>query len=108
MTTSAEKLIFLPPFTTLVTRLIATTCSFKLSVFGSMRFLIIAIRSELQSRFARGIGQRFHAAVILIPAAIEHHLLDSLFLGSLGHQLADRLGSGDIAAIGLPALVHRR
>jgi hypothetical protein len=30
ITTSAEKLMFLPPLTTLVTRLMATTCSFRL------------------------------------------------------------------------------
>ena len=38
ITTSAEKLMFLPPLTTLVTRLIATTCSFRFSAAGSMRF----------------------------------------------------------------------
>src|SRR5579862_2495745 len=42
ITTSAEKLRFLPPLTTLVTRLIDTTCSFRLSDCGSMRFTIFA------------------------------------------------------------------
>ena len=41
ITTSAEKLRFLPPLTTLVTRLIATTCSFRFSVCGSMRFAVV-------------------------------------------------------------------
>src|SRR5690348_17474697 len=80
MTTSAEKLRFLPPFTTLVTRLIETTCSLRLSVPGSMRFTI-AIWLELQSRCARCVGERLDAAVILIAAAIEDDLLDALFLG---------------------------
>src|SRR5689334_4672566 len=79
ITTSAEKLRFLPPFTTLVTRLIDTTCSFRLSVPGSMRFTI-AIWLELQSRGPRCVGQGFHPAVIWISAAVEHHLGDALLL----------------------------
>jgi dihydroorotase len=39
-TTSAEKLRFLPPLTTLVTRLIDTTCSLRLSALASMRFAV--------------------------------------------------------------------
>src|SRR5713226_5625305 len=66
-TTRAEKLRFLPPLTTLVTRLIETTCSFRFRLLASMRFAIVSdiVFSELQSRFAGRIGQRFHAAVIL-------------------------------------------
>src|SRR5579864_3053950 len=79
ITTKAEKLRFLPPFTTLVTRLMATTCSFRLRVAGSMRFTI-AIWLELQSGGARRLSQRLDAAVILISAAVEHHLLDALLL----------------------------
>src|SRR5947207_13084237 len=78
ITTSAEKLRFLPPFTTLVTRLIATTCSFRFRFAGSMRFTGLIIGSKLQSRFARRIGQRFYPSVILVAAAVEHHFGDAL------------------------------
>src|SRR5580704_5254413 len=40
MTTSAEKLRFLPPFTTLVTRLIETTFSLRFKVFASIRLAV--------------------------------------------------------------------
>src|SRR6266567_8825091 len=39
-TTRAEKLMFLPPLTTLVTRLIATTFSFRFRDCGSTRFTV--------------------------------------------------------------------
>ena len=50
MTTRAEKLMFLPPFTTLVTRLMATTCSFRFRLAGSMRFAMIAIKTPVPRR----------------------------------------------------------
>src|SRR5579871_6541228 len=94
-TTSAEKLRFLPPLTTLVTRLIETTCSFKFRLFESIRFAeAVAIRtpvSKFQSRFAGRIRQRLHTAVIQIAAAIEHHRFDAFVFGALRHQLADFL-----------------
>src|ERR1700758_4994897 len=67
-TTSAEKLRFLPPLTTLVTRLIDTTCSFRFRLLASIRLAAVSdiLFSELQSRLAGRLGQRFHAAVILI------------------------------------------
>src|ERR1700739_3065307 len=76
-TTRAEKLRFLPPFTTLVTRLIETTCSLRLRLFASMRLAVVMdIFLKLQSALAGGVGQRLDAAVIQIPAAIEDHGLD--------------------------------
>src|SRR5712691_495569 len=105
-TTSAEKLRFLPPFTTLVTRLIETTCSFRLRVPESIRFVMGMIFLKLQSCFARRVGQRLHAAVIQIPAAVEHHGVDALVLGALGNQLPDGLGAGEIASIGGVLLVR--
>src|SRR6266852_9548477 len=92
-TTSAEKLRFLPPLTTLVTRLIETTCSFRFRLLASMRLAAVndIVFSELQSRFAGRLGQRFYAAVILISAAIEHHGFSAFILGSLGHQFANGL-----------------
>src|SRR5438045_2686763 len=117
-TTSAEKLRFLPPLTTLVTRLIETTCSFRFRLLASMRLAAVNDMSSfpspqpvrrrrrgrhasgltLQSRFAGRLGQRFHAAVILISAAIEHHGFNALVFGPLGHQLANDLGPGHVAA----------
>src|SRR3981081_3260657 len=99
-TTRAEKLIFLPPLTTLVTRLIATTCSFRFRVFGSMRFssALNGMRLKLQSCFARGVGQCLHAAVIQVTTPVEHHLLVTRRLGPLGDELADGFRPGDIAA----------
>src|SRR5215472_6440763 len=73
ITTSAEKLRFLPPFTTFVTRLMATTCSLRFKADGSMRLTIAAMKLELQSRRPRGVGQRLDAAVIRISAPVEDH-----------------------------------
>src|SRR5438105_1175122 len=98
-TTRAEKLIFLPPLTTLVTRLIATTCSFRFRVFGSMRFssALNGMRLKLQSCFTRRFSQCLDAAVIQVTTPVEHYFLVTRGLGPLGDQLADDLGSGDIA-----------
>src|SRR5580704_17198960 len=50
-TTRAEKLIFLPPLTTFVTRLIATTFSFRFSDCGSTRFTVVtAIKTPVPLR----------------------------------------------------------
>src|SRR5438046_9407376 len=61
-TTRAEKLMFLPPLTTLVTRLIDTTWSFSCNAFGSIRLATKPPRdsSELEAALARRIGQSFH------------------------------------------------
>src|SRR5271165_1966749 len=40
ITTRAEKLRFLPPLTTFVTRLIETTCSLRFKVLASIRFVV--------------------------------------------------------------------
>src|SRR5271155_3923225 len=109
ITTSAEKLRFLPPFTTLVTRLIETTCSFRLSVCGSIRFTVLnAIRLKLQSSFPCRFRQGLDAAVVDIAAPIEHYLLNALFLGSSGNDFADLLGRRQIAALGAAALFDGR
>src|SRR5438128_2542505 len=46
--------------------------------------------------------------MIQIPAAIKHHSLDALFLGALGHQLANGDGSGDIPAVRSALFTRRR
>src|SRR5689334_11481422 len=43
----------------------------------------------------------------MIPAAVEDHLLNALFLGAFGHQLTDGLSRRHIPALGSRALVHR-
>src|ERR1700733_1718434 len=109
-TTRAEKLRFLPPLTTLVTRLIDTTCSLRFRFVESMRFCMPIL--EFQPRFASRFGQRLHAAVILIPAPIEHHRFNAFVLGAFGHQLADFLRPDHVAAVlavllGRPGRHHR-
>jgi hypothetical protein len=52
-------------------------------------------------------GERLDAAVIEVAAAVEHHVLDALFLGALGDELADRLGRIDAGAGLLAALARR-
>src|SRR5208282_1690312 len=54
--------------------------------------------SELQARLPGRFGERLHAAVILIAAAVEHHVFDALGARALRDELAHDFGSGDIAA----------
>src|SRR5216683_3074788 len=88
-TTRAEKLMFLPPLTTFVTRLIETTCSFRFRVLGSMRFssALNAIRLKLQSSFARRIRQRLDTAVIQVAAPVEYNSFHALGLRPFRDQL---------------------
>src|SRR5205814_681328 len=51
---------------------------------------------ELQTVFARRIGERFDVAVIDVAAAVEHDLGDALVLGLLGDERADGLGRGGV------------
>ena len=122
-TTSAANDMFLPPFTTLVTRLIETTSSFRFSRFASNFFFINAImpsifpaarslsaparpklKLELETSLTSCVGQRLYPAVIQIAATIEDHLLDALLLRAFGDQLAHRLGRGDVAAVCLSSV----
>src|ERR1700676_5164800 len=84
-TTSAEKLRFLPPLTTLGRRVIENTCSFRVRLLASLRLPAVndmcsypsprrvcrrrcclhASWLKLQSPSQGRLGQRFHAAVIL-------------------------------------------
>src|SRR5580765_3232581 len=104
-TTRAEKLRFLPPLTTLVTRLIETTCSLRFRFADSMRLVGVVditfynpLGLEYEPAFTSRLSQGFHPAVIQIPAAVEHHRLDALFLGALSQQFSDSLGAGHIAS----------
>src|SRR5204862_6103105 len=53
---------------------------------------------ELQTVFARRIGERFDVAVIDVAAAVEHDLGDALVLGLLGDERADGLGRRGVRA----------
>src|ERR1700734_3673188 len=105
-TTSAEKLRFLPPLTTFVTRLMAITSSFRSVGFTSRslrtaklsRKICFDIGLELYPRFPRRVGERLDAAVILVPAAVEHYFCHSGSFGAIGNGLADHFGCRDIAA----------
>src|SRR2546425_10259626 len=90
-TTSALKLRFLPPLTTLVTRLIDTTLSLMSSCDGSIRSRVRILLLEFQSRFARSVGDRADPPVIEEAAAIEHDALDAFFDRALGDHFANRL-----------------
>src|SRR5580692_6781365 len=96
-TTRAEKLRFLPPLTTFVTRWMATTWSFKLLALTSMfrRTASVSLRMcldinlKFQPRFPGGCRQGFHAAVVHVPAAVKHNLLDPGGFGALGNLFSN-------------------
>src|SRR5262249_42135898 len=60
---------------------------------------------ELQSCFTRRVGDRFDAPVIDVSAAVENDFGHALRLGRLGDLLADFLGSGEVPAGLLRALL---
>src|SRR6266542_1942379 len=118
--TSALKLKRRPPFTTLATRLIATTFSTMPSLSRPPRSppsrrspprpqQLARSRSsglpgsldplplELQSPFAGAVRDGLHAPVILITAAVEHHLGDTFLFGLRGDQAADRKAARHLA-----------
>src|SRR5436190_15214830 len=106
-TTRALKLRFLPPLTTLVTRLMDTTVSLISSCAGSMRSLVFmcvhgqptaASNSELQTCLARRIRNRANPAMVEEPAPIEHDALDPFVDGAPGNDSADALRTLDVAA----------
>src|SRR5712692_6663215 len=117
-TTSAEKLRFLPPLTTFVTRLMAMTSSFRSEGLTSRRRrtaklsrkICFDIGLELQPRFPRRIRERLDAAVILVSAAVEHYFSYSSRFGALGNNLADHFRCRNVAStlqILLGFTVHR-
>src|SRR5215469_11902867 len=105
-TTSAEKLRFLPPLTTLVTRWMATTWSFKLLALTSMlrRTASVSLRMcldinlKFQPRFPGRRGQGFHAAVVHVPAAVEHDFLDPQGTDALSNLLPNVLRRRHVVA----------
>src|SRR6185312_8457628 len=51
-----------------------------------------------QSGLTRRVGQRLHAAMILISAAIEHDAGNAFVFRALRYSLADPLGAFDVSA----------
>jgi len=51
---------------------------------------------ELQSRFARTVRERRNTPVVLVPGAVEHDLVDSLFEALLRDCGAHPLGAGAV------------
>src|SRR5438105_4183901 len=89
-TTIALKLNRRPPLTTLATRLIWTTRSSSVSLFGSiLGTLANPPRSEIQAGFAGGLGERLDPPVIPEPGPIEDDAVDAGGLRPLGDQPAD-------------------
>src|SRR5206468_3228115 len=88
--------------TTLVTRLMWTTCSKNsLSRSNSLAKAVsldAPRRLELQSFFAGGVGYGLHLAVVDVATAVEDHPVDALLLRPLrhlgAHELRGRLAPG--------------
>src|ERR1700693_3856744 len=113
-TTSAAKERFLPPFTTLVTRLMDTTWSLSWYEPASSFLITVGILNshfklgieshslnlELQSRFTRSVSHGLHPSVIDVTASIENHFCDALSFGTLGNRLTDVLCHSHVAASG--------
>src|SRR5829696_493279 len=84
-----------PPLTTLATRLISTTRSWRSSPELEIERSgagIEPFRLEDQAALAGTLGKGPHAAVIAVSAAVEDRGLDAGGLGALGEQLARALG----------------
>src|SRR4051812_28780817 len=122
-TTSAANDMFLPPLTTLVTRLMATTWSFRFRLPASIlffavtaivgsQFSVLSSRArhvrvsilKLQSCFAGGVGYSLDASVIDVTAAIEYDLGHAFGFGLLGDLLADLFCRGQVSTGLLGAL----
>src|SRR5690606_12321020 len=93
-TTSAVNENRRPPLTTLATRLISTTRSWRSRPAG-LTERSICIRSlflDCQSGLAGTVRHGLHPAVVLVAAAVEHGALDAGGLRALGDELADLRG----------------
>src|SRR5436190_3975860 len=106
-TTSAANDKFLPPLTTLVTRLIEINWSLRSKPLAEILcFLVAIVRSCLlclgfvfvKAGLTRRIKQCLDTAMIDITAAVEHDAFDARAQRTLGDRLADGLCSVDIAA----------
>src|SRR5258708_11507707 len=119
-TTSALKEKRRPPLTTLATRLRETIFSWNSLPRSSppprrsrSRSMRIPIVLELQSGLAGGVGQRLHAAMVQIAAAVEDDAGDPGGHGALGQRTTDGGGRGGVGPVALqlalqPAFAARR
>src|SRR5437868_7929822 len=117
-TTSAANDMFLPPLTTLVTRLMATTWSFRFRLPASILFFVVtaiyffledgtstvSTLLELQSCFSCCIRDCLHSSVINVAPTVEDDLGHALGFGLFGDFFADLFGCRQIAAGLLGAL----
>src|SRR5215210_1959165 len=93
-TTSAVNENRRPPLTTLATRLISTTRSWRSSPELEIERSgagIQAFRLEGEATLASTLGEGPHAAVVAVAAAVEHRGLDPGGLRALGEHLARAL-----------------
>src|SRR5579884_794675 len=108
-TTSAVNEKRRPPLTTLATRLISTTRSWR-SRPAAETERSRAMQGnqgsglEPEPGLAGAVGQGLHTAVVLVAAAVEHGGLDAGGAGTLGQRGADPAGllhGGQLAQPGL-------
>src|SRR5262245_41372372 len=78
-----------------------TTRSFSSSTLGSIFASATQILLEHQAAGASCVGERLHSSVVHVSAAIEHHALDPLRFCLARQELANELGSHDVAAVRL-------
>src|SRR4029077_6281412 len=104
-TTSAAKPKRRPPFTTLATRLMCTSLSTnslsRSSRSRDSRATDLVLSLEFQAARAGRLGERFHAPMIKITAAVEDDLLDAFFARARRNQLADFGSCSDVVGLGL-------
>src|SRR5450755_3211989 len=91
-TTSAVNEKRRPPLTTLATRLISTTRSWRSRPAAlTVRSILMRIgkgSSEREPGFPRSLRERLDLAVVAVAAAVEHRHRNAGRLGPLGEQLA--------------------
>src|ERR687894_174703 len=90
-TTSAVNEKRRPPLTTLATRLISTTRSWRSRLDDETDRSgagMSSLRLEGEAAPAGAFGKGLHAAVVPVAAAVEHGGVDPGRLGALGQQLA--------------------
>src|SRR5688572_26224282 len=114
-TVRAAKPSTRPPFTTLVTRLMATIFSRSPSprcspvcILDACSLAMFAIPSEFEAGLARGFRQRLDPSVELVAAAVERDRLDAGLLRALGDAPADLGRRLHVAAVFPVFLLHRR
>src|SRR5215210_863170 len=112
-TTSAVKEKRRPPLTTLATRLISTTRSWRSRPPAETERSGAGIRQSLEDEatLAGALGEGLDTAVVLVAAAVEHDGVDARGLGALGQEHAGTAGLVDrleVTQLGLGPLDRRQ